>query len=395
MKRALLLFVLLAALLLSGCTDNLEHSLMVISMSVDKDEKGLTVCVKSPNYAAQSGGSSSSSGGSGGSGGGSGGSSGSGQQEQGYITLSVTGRDWAHALSVLNASTPRTLRFSHLREVVIGRKTAESSDFMSTLQNIDRLQNVRSHATVIVCEGEGKAFLEMQRAFIGARLSKYLDITLQNYEAKGYIPATTLGCALRDLSGDWRDPVVGFAAKNALNGESATSARQPVDLVAGELARQGVNAAEYAGGFAVGSVGNTLLTGYEMQLLHLLQGDNQTLVFAYKEKYYTAEPRAGQSIRVEERDGKCFLELKAPITIGYSIYGERPDDGAAAYIQKEIASLLSKLQSVGCDALGFGCVAARRFRDMHTWRAYDWPSRYAQAQIGVHVDAVMRQTSAL
>ena len=56
---------------------------------------------------------------------------------------------------------------------------------------------------------------------------------------------------------------------------------------------------------------------------------------------------------------------------------------------------MHKLQSVDCDALGFGSVAARRFATLYEWNAYGWHDRYREADIVVEVKAQMRQAGRL
>ena len=50
MKKVLLL--LLCTCFLTGCSDNLSQSLMIISLGVDVSESGYTLSIKAPNYGA-------------------------------------------------------------------------------------------------------------------------------------------------------------------------------------------------------------------------------------------------------------------------------------------------------------------------------------------------------
>ena len=116
MKRALCALLCALLPLLCGCSDGLDLSLMIISMGVDVTENGVVVTIKAPDYTGKSAAGQDDGGG------------------QEYLTLSAAGVDWPHALAALNGSTPRALRFSQLREVVIS---------LDSLQTV-RLQDILS-----------------------------------------------------------------------------------------------------------------------------------------------------------------------------------------------------------------------------------------------------------
>ena len=155
MKKCLIL--LLCTFLLTGCTDNLSQSLMIISMGVDVSDEGYTLSIKAPNYGATGGGDKQEGEQS--------------QTEENYLNLSVTGSTWAHAMSLLHAAAPRTMRFGQLREVILSLDAAQSGQLYHILTQVDILQNVRTHAKVIICKGEAREFLKNQKSTIGKRLS--------------------------------------------------------------------------------------------------------------------------------------------------------------------------------------------------------------------------------
>lgn len=382
MKR-LLLFLLIfsCALPLTGCENSLDLSLMVVSMGVDVHAQGVTVTIKAPDYsaAAQSGGGDEGSSQSGGA--------------QGYLTISVTGTDWAHAMMLLSASTPRKLHFTQLREVAVGLDSLQRIPLPELLAYIDRIQSVRSHAVLVMCPGKAQEFIARQQPYIGKRLSKHLDATLQVYAQNGYIPTTSLSAALRDYMGYWRDPLVAYASVNIQKEAGQPQNGQPVDELGGDLPREGLDTAEYVGAFAMGAYGAyTLLTGYEMQLYNLITGHDQLLLFGYDGRYYGAERVRPVQLRIEENAQSLTLVLDLSVNILYSIYSGPPERGVTAYLEGEISALLHKLQSVSCDALGYGSVAVRAFADLHSWNAWQWPARYRQASVIVRIDASMQQS---
>ena len=126
-RRGLLAVLLLAPLLLGGCYggQEIESSLFVIAMAVDPAPEGtLTVTVKALSGTQEAGGASvqdaenaSASGGQ---------TGGAEQAEPGYIVLSATAPSCLRALSLLSATTPRTLNLSQLQEIVISQTLAQT-----------------------------------------------------------------------------------------------------------------------------------------------------------------------------------------------------------------------------------------------------------------------------
>lgn len=378
MKRALCALLCALLPLLCGCSDGLDLSLMIISMGVDVTENGVVATIKAPDYTGKSAAGQDDGGG------------------QEYLTLSAAGVDWPHALAALNGSTPRALRFSQLREVVISLDSLQTVRLQDILSQVGQLQNIRSQAVLVLCRDDARTFLQQQQPQIGKRLSKYLDATLENYDQQGYIPSTTLAAVLRDLSGSWRAPLITYASLNVYDNLDAPQPGQPLDVEGGDLPRQGASTAEYVGGVAIGPNGDyTILTGYEVQLYHLIIGEPQSLFFAFGDRYYSAKWKKPHRLRIEEKDSRSVLTLELPVIIEYSIFSAEPEAGVTAFLEAEISGLMHKLQSVDCDALGFGSVAARRFATLYEWNAYGWHDRYREADIVVEVKAQMRQAGRL
>ncbi|MBQ7454979.1 MAG: hypothetical protein IJS53_00930 [Clostridia bacterium] len=352
MKKALCLLLCLGLLPLSGCAGRVELALMVVCLGVDADENGVTLTVKAPDYSAAA-------------------------QDQdakkGYLTLSVTGADWTDAAARLTADAPLPLRFGQLREVAVSLDSLQYLPLETLLSFADRLPNVRAHAQVFLCEGTARALVERQEPQVGKRLSKYLDLSMQHAAQQGDIPDTTLAQALRDLTGPWRDP-----------------------LVAGVAAQAEGKGLLYRGGWAVGAGGTLLpLSAREVQLFRLATGKEQSLLFEYQGRHYAASLRGSAEKRVENANGREALTLRLSVTIFYSEYDAPPPPEAAGTLENELLALLRRLQSAGCDALGFGCEAVRAYATLDGWLASNWPARYAAADVAVELDARYRQQGIL
>ncbi len=376
MKKLLaLLLIFCLCFPLGGCTHRLDLCLMVVAIGIDLSDTDIRITVKSPDYSA--------------------GEKGGGEEGgAGYLTLSSTGVDWSHAYMQLVSTAPLSLRFGQLREVVVSQSSLDRMPLKQLLGFVDHLQNVRSHAMVIICREDAKTFVENQTPAIGKRLSKYLDLSLQQHERSGLIPTTTLGSALRDMACNWSDPLFAYAALSG--GEQPPAQGEPLSLTGGDVSSDGEKDAQYVGALAMGCAGEyTLLTGFETQLYHLIIGKDQQLLFQLGAHYYAAKPRGNARMRIEKTGGKDTLVLSLPVTVIHSLYAGMPGDGAAAFLEAEIVALIKKLQSVGCDALGYGSLAVRSYDTLYQWQASAWPERYRDAEVRVEVSVRCRQENAL
>ena len=203
MKKAMLLiFCIFLCFTLSGCISReLEEQLLVIILGVDTTQEGnIRISVKVPSNSA--------------SGGGSGEGASSGGEQMGYLLLEATGGHFADAVNLLQATTPRTLNFSQIREVVLGHDAAQSPQFSTLLYSIYSLPRMRAQAALIICRDQAYDFVKEQKPYVGARLSRYVETTLENYAGKGFVPDTTLGQAVRDLGYSFQDALLIYGAVN-------------------------------------------------------------------------------------------------------------------------------------------------------------------------------------
>ena len=324
MKKLLILLLILP---LTGCVGRIEMSTMAICLGIDGDESGLTLTVKFPDYS---------------------------NGEDGYKLVSAQGGAWPEAVSNLYAAAPASLHFGQLREVVIGQGAFDFYAPMDLLSWADQLPGMRSHALTAVCPGTAQAHIAGMQPAIGKRLSKYLDIALSHIEAEGRIPATALSCAVRDLSGPWRSPLLAWTE---------------------------------GGAYALGSRQNGLLTAEQVQLFRLITGESQQ----YRLQGMGCSLRGRAHLAVETENGQDTLLLRLPVTLTYSVYENPPAPGAEDLLQQQVAALLDRLQALGCDALGFGCMAVRRYGTLAAWLQSGWPERFCQARVSVTVEAKYRQ----
>ena len=366
MKRLTILFLLCT--LLTGCAPRqLEEELLVIALTVDRNEAGdVTVSVKAPRSAA------------------------SGGDEAGdhYLMVEASGHTFSDALTMLNAATPRPLNFSQSREVIIGERAAKQENFARLLQQIDALPRFRCSAAVIVCKGEATAFSKAQKPYVGTRLSRYTETTLNNYAGKGFTPDTTLCDGVRDLGRGFCDPLFILGAVNDFSAVSPEHDENALDSSAGELPRQSAEAVEVFGAAATDGVCvSGYLTGYEMALLHLMEGHVEALSLRDEQdnvlRVLAARPA---EIKVDFSREPLLLSVRVFCEGQYTPGHPVNEAFIAGLLREDITAMLHHLQSLRCDGFGFGCHAVRQFLTVQDWEQAHWREAYCQAAIDVQVE---------
>ncbi len=381
MKKALLLPLFLSVLLLSGCmSSQVEEQLLVIVMGLDTAESGdIQMTIKVPSNTAGGHDASSSD------------EAEKGGNQMGYLTLCATGHRFADTLELLLATTPRSLNFSQVREIVISRKLAESSHFSLLLQQLYTLPRMRTQAVVVICEEEASQFVEEQKPYVGQRLSRYIEVSINNYAGKGFVPVTTLTDAVKEMAYGWMDPLL---ILGAAPGEEAQAAHggNVLDVDAGALKATSVNAVKLFGAAATdGRQVCGTLTGYEMALINLIRGNVHSLSLQDDQGFplpvYVPSPATLSLSGREEMTLHVSLVCEVHYTSGYA-----PDARALEErLSAEIEQTIHKMQQMGCDGLGFGNLAVRRFLTLAEWENFNFREKYRHALVDAHVQIRLKK----
>ena len=397
MKRLALLALLLGSLfLLSGCGggQEIESCLFVLSMAVDPAPEGnLTVTVKAlsgTQDAASSGGSSGSA---------SSGaqvesdqaqnpqnsSSGLEASEPGYIVLSATAPSCLRALSMLSATTPRTVNLSQLREIVLSRTLAETDATLSILKEIHSMYRANGEAVVVVTPDDAGDFIRRQHAILGVRLSKYLEVLFEHFSEIDTIPPNAqLASVISAMESDTLDAAAVYAAVNAFDSTLVLGDGADLDRLPGHLPRTSPAENEYLGAalFSGPRMVGTL-TGEETGLLCLMMGKAQRrTAFIGNAQYRTNLPTRVK--RTIDGDGALHVRISMNLTRTAGA-AEESEQEIAASIERQCVSVLLRLRAASCDAVGFGRLAIRRCLTVPQWEALDWPMLYGTLPVRVSV----------
>ena len=404
MKQGIALLLLLAALLLlTGCSggQEIEDCLFVISMAVDPAENGsLTVTVKAlsgtqeASAPQEAGSTQTASAPQGEAPGQTGGAQDAGENtEPGYVVMSATAKSCLAALNLLGATTPRTVNLSQLQEVVISQTLAETDATLSILKEIYALYEANGGAVVVITPDDAGDFIRRQYAMFGVRLSQYLQVLFKHFEELGTIPPEpSLAAVIAAMESGMRDAAAVYAAANDFTATLLLPADSATDRLPGHLPRTSPARNEYLGSAVFsGPRMAGALTGQETTLLRLLSGRAVATSFALEEAMVQTARRSRVRLTLERDESADVLgaEISMRLTLSAGTL-ERTDTEIAAQIERDAAALIGKLQALGSDVLGYGGLAARRYRDIPAWEASGWEAAYAGAVVRVTADVTIR-----
>lgn len=406
MKKRIFAALLLGLLpLLSGCSGGMEieSGLFVLAMAVDPAPDGnLTVTIKAlsgtqeaPNGASSSGGSGSFAASAG---------DGAAQQdggqqqpsalespEPGYIVMSATAESCLRALDLLSATTPRTLNLSQLKEIVVSETLARTQATLSILKEIHSLYRAGGDAVVVVTPDDAGDFIRRQRAVLGVRLSKYLQVLFEHFSQIDTIPPDAkLSSVIAAMESGGMDAAAVYAAGNAFENTLILSGAPETDRLPGHLPRTAPAQNEYLGSavFSGPQMVGTL-TGDETGLLCLIMGRAKTRTFTLNGAQYKANIPTRVSRKIDQSTGALCVHIRMNLT---RIAGQSSETGAdiARQIETGAAALLQRLQAMGSDAVGFGRIAVKRSLTISEWEGSNFALAYAGAPVRVTAEVRLK-----
>ena len=374
--------LLMLLLLLSGCTggQEIESGLFVIAMAVDAAPEGnLTVTVK-----ALSGTEDDASGASGGEGA-SDAEAELEKTEPGYIVLSATAPSCLRALGLLGATTPRTVNLSQLREIVVSQTLAETDATLSILKEIRAIYRANGEAVVVVTPDQAGDFIRRQRAVLGLRLSKYLEVLFEHYEQLDVIPPSpSLSAVIAAMESGTADAAAVYAAGNDFQNTLLLQSESDLDRLPGPAPNEYMGAALFSGPRMTGT-----LTGNEVSLLCLMAGKASKRVSVIDGAQYKTRLQTRVKHRIDP-DGTLFVALRLTLTLSAG-QQQRTGEEIAASLAQDCVSVLHKLQAASCDAVGFGKIRIRAFPDIPAWERLNWPAQYETLPVRVTADVKILQ----
>lgn len=376
-KRLLPLVLLLLGILpLSGCTHVLQVSQQAygISLSVDKTESGeFMVAVKLPRLSGSGSGESTG-------------------EASDYMVADATAGSFSEAMALLNATLPRTLNLSELKNVVVSDGVAQSAYFSDIITDmIEMITGIQlsQSAQLIVCTGSARDFIEQQQPTIGTRLSRAITEELNHYEWLGISRPTTLTDVYFQMNSLYGDTAVTLAALNSGQGNRPVAAGRTMDAYPGALPRNGDSQVEYMGSALLNSqqmVG--VLTGLETQLLNLLSGEEISMHYLCDGRSITLGSAGHPRVKVDCSADIPVIQIGLKITAGPA---QKVTDThqLMTLLQADILDLIAHCQSLGVEPFGFAQYAAKNFWFYKDFQDYRWPDKFKDAKIELDIDVTI------
>jgi hypothetical protein len=372
MRRGVVALIILVAcaLLSARGGQDVEEQAYVLSMGIDRIENGaLRVTLVLPA------------------------TSGKGTDQQaseqsgmdGYEVVSAEGRNYVDALRTLRASVPKYLSFTQILQVVVCEHVARMPEFHDILETLLITRCLRQSASLVVAKDSAEAFLKSQKPFLGIRLSSNLLTSFRLFQELDIIPITQVGEVVRTMDGGWSDVVLAYAAVMEEPDPIASErVGRPLDNAAGTLLYEGSNKSDYLGSalFQEGRMVGTL-TGMETQFLAYLTDHMEDNSLYVNGEYYAIEQVGKAKIRVDYEGDQMVLKVSGRINAAVLLTGRGTEVLIRDAFSNEIVKLLSKLQQLGVDPVGFQGQAVRRVATLADWSQADFQRAYENARIEV------------
>lgn len=391
-----LLGLLLLLPLLAGCWNRveIEQGAYVLAVGIDEGKSGLyaiTVMIAKPGALA--------------------GKDGGDSHQPPVLITTVEAPSLAGAQIILHGYVGREVLYYHAQAIFVHESLARERG-LPFLDGLLRFRQMRETAFVVVTREPAAEVMKKLKPELDKNPIQYLELLTYHHRNTASLPATSQVSAVAALLNvGYAQPLTYYAAavdEEAKSRQGLSS--DEVRFAAGELPRRGGTPVEMIGAAAFrGSRMVGVLDGVETRALLMLQNQFYTAHAAFHDPrqpdhYVIVHLSQGRPTRIwVERLGErpairaeVILEAEVvaiPSGIDYSEPAAQTEleQAIARELQETMNSVISRTQEWGSDVVGFGRHAIRRFPTAQAWEAYDWPSRYPEAEIHASVRVSLRR----
>lgn len=382
-KRPLLLGLLLALLLQTGCWDRkaAEDLGFVTSIGLDSGPDNtviVTVQIENPRAvsAAPRGGSD--------------------PVTPPVVVQRVQQPTVTEALRDLETFTNRRISLVQTKIVVFGRDLAMEG-MQAHLGVLTRSRELRRNIQVMVADGTAEDVLTAKPALERDPSLFLEDLARRAYERTARAPRVSLHDFLTAYERKGRDAILPMVRKKLTR-----PGLEYKERIKNELSGTAV----FRGPKMVGELGaeetETLLLltgnlGFLQEAMPVPGAPKHQVVFALRpeQRRVTVVTTAGSRPQLQMQitaEGE-LRELEEDPSSLVTPEGLRElEDMLARQLTRKSTGLIRKLQTeLKADAIGFGDYLRVRFIDWPSWEAYDWPKLFPEAEIKVTVDVILRR----
>lgn len=404
MKNKLLAVLLLVlSVFLGGCEYSHEITEMAfaVALGLDVGKEGLRVSVQFAqplNIAGEGGGEEESSGAASG-------SEESGEapadKNQNTTMLTVEAEDIYTALSVAESSLSKRVNLSHVKLLLFSADLAKEGirDYVTLFMKNSRF-SPNTYTAVSLCRAED--YMREVSPALEQNPAKYYTLLFSQSNGD-FMPATTLRELYFHLSAQGREPVLPAAGIDREETKPLKNGAAQGDYEAGELSKGSENRTDVSG-MAVFRDGklSQILSSHDAMAYQIFIGELRESYLSLPSPTQegkrivlriTQAKKPKKKVRLEENG--VYIEALVPLSaeiaecpkhdlqqFGFSGLGESASAEMSARL-KSFCNVTAK--ECRADVVGFGELAKRQFSDFPAWQAYDWQTKYPNAEFSIVV----------
>ncbi len=311
-------------------------------------------------------------------------------QQGAYYLISAVGKEYYQALSMLYATVPRRLDFSHVREIIVSERLARSDAFRLLLDNLMATKTMRTAAHLLIVKDSALDMAAHQQSFLGSRLAEYIELRMRYAQYFGFVGHSSLQLLWERMLCDYGDTLATYGAVNDFKKTKPLVPDRILDELAGHLPRASINETEYMGAALfndkkmVGTV-----TGFGMQMTRLLGKSEGVLVYAVDGTPFHLRAKKPPRLQMSLVEGKVHLKVEISLWAWQSdVEGGVSLERLREKLTEDCLAQIRFYQALRCDPLGFAEKIVRHFPTVDAWRAADWRAAFhdAEAEVTVQVE---------
>lgn len=354
-----LFICLLLLFLLPGCSEDrqIENQAFAVILGLDVNADGslaLTVQIPKPNGAGDQ------------------------KQAEKYQYISASGQSFSEALELLKLSSPHHLNLTQVKMIVASESLAGRESFPTVLSELAETYTLYATSWFVVCGGKTDDFLHRQEALLAGGASSSLAAILEHHSRLGSIPFCTFADLYYHTNSVYSDPIAVYAA---FPGDGSPIEEVPADVHPQGLPVEQSEGIIYSGGalFRDGVMVGRLTAG-EMMFCSLLRGRIHELNCAIDEGafYVQTAGRARLSYTLDQDPMRILYDQTLHV---YPRSGQDDTTELEDWLKARIGEVVTKCQLVGVEPFAFSESAARTFPALKDWQAFDWRSRFGNAEL--------------
>ena len=337
-----------------------------------------------------------------------------GDASQDTVLITNTAVSLAEGRNLLTSEIALEPTLAHVKIIVIGEELARRG-LDKVLGPIARYREYRGSMFIVVTRGTARDFLKNNKPSFVNSMGEYYEQMLASGITTGYYLDTTLHQYYARLKSKSAQPYMSLVATNPETGEGKIStSKVPGDKIvgynAGDIPRQGGNAAEFAGValFDGDKMVGTLSTT-ETRMLAMLLGRfskgfivvedaldsksavNVNLRLGSKPKINVAlvegKPIINVSIKLEGE----ITSISSGINYEQESYHALMENQINKVVQEQMMNVIKRTQELNTDVVGFGYYLRPAFQTNKEFEDYKWNEKYSQAEVNIEVKTQMRR----